>query len=73
MSTDILASWKKNRFVIPLPDHNPRIILLTDTGYWVEHYDELRNWAEQRDCKVEGMAVEFSDTKTMTEFILRWA
>lgn len=72
MSADLLKSWKQHRFIIPLPDLYPRVVVLTDIGYWTENYDELRAWAQIRDCEVEGMAVEFFDQRTLTEFILRW-
>ena len=51
----------------------PFIVMLSDIGFWVEHYEALRKWCEQSNCQVMGMTVEIFDAKTLTAFALRWS
>ena len=49
------------------------IIVLTNIDYWIEHYYELEDWCRNRSAECEGMTVSIYDTRTLTEFILRWS
>ena len=51
----------------------PFIVMLSDIGFWVEHYDALKVWCDQHNCKPMGMTVELPDSETLTAFALRWA
>jgi len=73
--TDILADWKKNRFILPDCDitNGVKCAVLTDVAFWVEHLDELTEWCRYRNCTQTGMVVEFFDEVSMVEFVLRWS
>jgi hypothetical protein len=77
MGEDILADWKKNRFVVAdssLIETNKHLIVLTDIKYWAEHADELAEWCKKNKGVVPaGMTVEIEDAKTLTYFILKWS
>ena len=77
MSDDILAEWKKNRFILAdkvLTETDNHLIILTDIKYWAEHADELVKWCERtQGAYTQGMTVEISDDKTLTHFILKWS
>ena len=73
---DILADWKRNRFMIA--DSNLGIsdslytVILTDWEYWTSNYQDLYTWCEQYQCRVQGMTVDVPDAETLTLFSLRW-
>lgn len=77
MSEDILADWKRNRFIVADPLLTPtdkHLLILTDIKYWAEHADELKEWCKHTpNVRTQGMTVEISDDKTLTHFILRWS
>lgn len=77
MSEDILADWKRNRFIVAdssLTDTEKHLIILTDIKYWAEHVDELVEWCEKnRGVTTSGMTVEIDNDKTLTHFILKWS
>ena len=74
--TDIMASWKENRFVvadsalIDIEDNN--LIVLTNIEYWNDHYEELTEWCENHNAEIRGMTVTCDD-HTLTAFALRWS
>jgi hypothetical protein len=75
--TDVMEEYKRGRFtvtnseLVDIPDTN--LIILTDVGYWVEHYDRLKSWCEEiGDGEVRGMTVTCND-KTLTAFLLKWS
>ncbi len=74
--TDIMASWKNNRFVvadsalIDMPESN--LIILSDIEYWNEHYEELKDWCNEHLAEVRGMTVTCGD-HALTLFALRWS
>lgn len=77
MSKDILADWKKNRFILAenyLHDFKDQhLVILTDFGYWTESLDKLQEWCNNNNCKQEGMTVRIPDDKTLTLFMLKWS
>ena len=77
MGEDILADWKKNKFILApkdLTETQNHLIILTDIKYWAEHADALAEWCERtQGVYTQGMTVEISDDKTLTHFILKWS
>ena len=76
MSNDVLADWKKHKFIGVGPylaDGIERLVILTDIGFWAEHIDELNEWCDQYGATAAGMTVAFPDDQTMTAFYLRWS
>jgi len=81
MSDDILADWKKSKFILAsrhltrhLTETDKHLIVLTDIKYWAEHADELKEWCDRtQGVRTQGMTVEISDDKTLTHFILKWS
>lgn len=74
--TDLLAEWKKNKFITVGPellDGQEILVILTDINFWANREKELETWCNQNDASVSGMAVTFPDRKTLTAFCLRWA
>lgn len=66
-------SYQNKRFVVcQLPDLG-NIIMLSDVGYWVEHYDELKSWCSTHNCQLAGTTVEIPDDETLTMFCLSWS
>lgn len=66
-------SYQNKRFVVcQLPDLG-NIIMLSDVGYWVDHYDELKSWCSTHKCQLAGMTVEIPDDETLTMFCLSWS
>jgi len=51
----------------------PFIVMLANIGYWVDNFDNLKDWCEQHNSKLQGMTVELPDAKTLTAFTLRWS
>ena len=75
-SNDILADWKKNRFIVAdddLVDGPDIVVVLTDVKYWSEHYEELDEWCNKNYSKLEGMTVAIPLESVLTMFILRWS
>ena len=74
--TDIMQEYKEQRFVIAdstlidLPDSN--LIVLSDIGFWNDHYEALIEWCEPIGAEVRGMTVTCSDA-VVTAFVLRWS
>ena len=67
----------KSNFIVADPDvcaslGIPFIIMLSNLGFWVEHYDALGEWCDRHHSKVMGMTVEIPDELTLTAFALRW-
>ena len=76
MSEDILAHWKKERFVLvpfELLDKDETLIILTDIAYWAEHEKQLTEWCNWHNVNVEGMCITFPNPQTLTLFTLRWS
>lgn len=77
MGEDILADWKKNKFILApkdLTETDKHLIILTDIKYWAEHAVELKEWCEKtQGARTQGMTVEIFDDKTLTHFILEWS
>jgi hypothetical protein len=74
--TDILAEWKKNKFITVGPellDDQEILVILTDIAFWSAHEKDLEIWCNQHGASVGGMAVTFPDQKTLTAFCLRWS
>ena len=77
--TDIFQNWKDNKFVIipvgevGLNSTAPLIVVLSDIGYWNEHYDELGEWCRENSCNRKGMTVELPDEQAAVLFSLRWS
>ncbi len=76
MTEDVLAEWKRNRFIVvdyALTGTAKHLIVLTDIKYWAENVDQLDTWCEKNPrAKVQGMTVEITDDRTLTHFIMRW-
>jgi hypothetical protein len=71
---DILKDWKHSKFiVVDYLIEYPNTIVLTDVGYWIDHLDDLNEWAEKHNCEVKGMTVSVPDEKTKMLFALRWS
>lgn len=49
------------------------IIMLSDVGYWNEHYDELIDWCKLNESEIKGMTVDIPNDVTLTAFCLRWS
>jgi len=65
----------KQRFVIApveLTDGD-RLVVLSDIGFWVDNFDNINAWCEQRNAEVQGATIVFGDEPTLLEFVLRWS
>jgi hypothetical protein len=74
--TDIFANWKNNRFVVvphEFLDHDESLIVLTDTSYWNDNFELLKDWCDENNCEQTGMTVKPNNTHALTLFCLRWA
>lgn len=74
--TDLFDDWKNNRFIIApreLLDHDENLIVLTDTWFWNENFESLKDWCDQNDCEQVGMTVVPRNTHALTLFCLRWS
>jgi hypothetical protein len=71
---DILKDWKHSKFIVVdyIVDY-PNTIVLTDEGYWIDHWDDLIEWGDKHNCKVAGMTVSVPDEQTKMLFALRWS
>jgi len=76
VSSDILADWKRNRFIVAGVDlhdfKNEHIVVLTDFAYWTLELDNLVEWCNNNNCTQEGMTVRIPNDRALTLFILRW-
>lgn len=78
MTTDILADWKSNKFILVPPLLMPDgldinyLVILTDINYWANCEDDLRTWCIEHECLVEGMTINFPTEEMLTLFVLRW-
>lgn len=74
--TDIFNEWKRNRFICSSGSTQglncAYIVILTDIGFWVDHFDELKEWCETTGCRQQGMTVEIPTEEFKTAFYLRW-
>jgi hypothetical protein len=62
---DILKDWKHSKFiVVDYLIEYPNTIVLTDVVYWIDHLDDLNEWAEKHNCEVKGMTVSVPDENT---------
>lgn len=69
----ILMDGQRHRFVqIPSYAGSPGFVL-SDIGYWMEHYDELVEWIKTTSGRVAGMTVEFDNEQDMILFLLKWS
>ena len=76
--TDIMQSWKDNRFVVvpsylDIDNKNKTLVVLTDIGYWASHVDELVIWCAENNCETRGMTVTLPDEESITLFCLKWS
>lgn len=76
MSDDILAEWKSNRFVRYAADEfNVRcvhVLVLTDIPFWNEHADQLKEWCNIYNCRIQGLTVEIPTDTAYSAFCLKW-
>lgn len=73
---DILADWKKNRFIVTpgIEDYGCRhLIVLTDIGYWYHNADALAQWCADHNARTQGMTVEIDSDEALVMFTLRWS
>jgi hypothetical protein len=76
MNDDVMAEFKNRRFVVAsayVLDRTEHVVILSDIGYWSEHYEELMAWCNQHNSEVQGMGVTLPDSHTLTLFALRWS
>ena len=74
--TDIFQSWKDNRFIIASTEitDGERIVVLTDTKFWVENLNELIEWCDNTpDAQANGLTVTFNTDQALMMFVLRWS
>lgn len=50
------------------------LALINDTGYWLDHEHEIREWLFQSDitCRIQGMILDFANTADRVMFQMRW-
>jgi len=75
---DILADWKKQRFIVAkfdfLKDNVAPTVILTDIAFWAEHVEKLDKWCEHNPGAYRtGGLVEFDTSEVLTLFVLRWS
>lgn len=75
---DIMHEYKNNRFVVTaagLIDSEPgySTVVLSDIGFWNDHYCELEQWCQEHDCIIRGMTVDIPNDRTRTMWMLRWS
>lgn len=74
--TDIMQSWKDQRFVVTpqeLLDAGEFLVILTDITFWNDHYEELKDWCDENCCHQQGMTVVADNEQALTAFCLRWS
>jgi predicted nicotinamide N-methyase len=65
---DILASWKRNKFIVA-----DDVVILTDIVFWSSNQNLIDKWCDEHDAKRTGMVISFGDPRRLTEFILTWS
>jgi len=73
---DVLAEWKKSRFVIApseLIDQPGVLVILTDYKFWTDRYEQLQSWCKENNCDTQGMTVTMPNDAALTAFCLRWS
>jgi hypothetical protein len=77
MDSDVMAEFKRNRFVVApnflLDDPYEHVVILSDLTYWTDHYDELAEWCKLHGGEIAGMGVTLPDAHTVTLFTLKWS
>ena len=77
MENDIMADFKKGRFVVApgflLNNPLEQVVVLSDFQFWTDHFEALSHWCDQNHARIEGMTVTLPDPETLTAFCLRWA
>lgn len=72
-----MAEFKNKRFVevasYLVDDPDNHVVVLTDFGYWHNHYEHLEQWCEQHGGVVKGMTVSLPSKQTLTLFTLKWS
>lgn len=48
------------------------IVMLSDLGFWIDHYDELKQWCGRHDAAIQGMTVDLHSDSALTAFLLKW-
>lgn len=74
--TDIFHHWKENKFIVVSPcltDDQAKMVILTDTKFWANHWLALTTWCSQHGAVNTGMTVTFPDEKTLSIFCLKWS
>jgi hypothetical protein len=74
--TDIMQTWKENRFIVadPALELGDIVIVLTDYQFWTAHLDELLAWCRATPgVSNEGMTVVCDSQHTLVLFLLRWS
>jgi len=74
--TDIMQTWKENRFIIADPnlELGGITIVLTDIKFWSDHVDDLLVWCRATPgVSNEGMTVVCNNQHTLVLFLLRWS
>ena len=75
---DILKEWKQCRFVqisqdLVVPGQGNYVVILSDTTFWSNHYDQLIEWCQSNGGQVNGMCVSFDHEHQLSMFTLRWS
>ena len=52
---------------------HPVIIILSDIGFWNDHFDVLLTWCEANGAEQQGMTVNMPSQSVLTAWCLRWA
>lgn len=71
-----MAEFKSSRFVVApgfMLDPGEHLVILSDFGYWNDHYDELEQWCKNHGGVIKGMGLTLPDAHTLTLFTLRWS
>lgn len=74
---DIMHEYKNNRFVVVasgLIDAEPghSTVVLSNIGFWHDHYTDLELWCQEHDCIIKGMTVDVPSKSALTLWTLRW-
>lgn len=69
-----LKNREIERIVVQKTDNDGYTILLSDYLYWAKYYDELTDWCNLHDARINmaGMVVTVDSEETLTLFLLRW-
>jgi hypothetical protein len=74
----VVANTSKSRFIVADPAvaldfGHSGIIILSDIGFWNEHFDQLQTWCRDNGAEQQGMTVNVPNEQVMTLFCLTWA